>query len=46
MLVDEDGKEHIFIVQDESAFHGNDYQNVSFYLKPGQAVLRRKSVGG
>ncbi|KAJ7161449.1 hypothetical protein C8R43DRAFT_859411, partial [Mycena crocata] len=38
-------KEHIFIVQDESSFHDNDFQNKSFYLRENEAVLKLKTRG-
>jgi hypothetical protein len=38
-------KEHIWIVQDESAYHTNDYQNTSYWLKDGQQVLKKKDRG-
>jgi hypothetical protein len=44
-LLDKDGREHVFIFQDESTFHANDFQNVSFYLKPGEVVLKKKERG-
>ncbi|CAK5262529.1 unnamed protein product [Mycena citricolor] len=42
---DAQGKEHVFIYQDESAFHANDFQNVSYYLLPGEQVLKKKEQG-
>ncbi|KAI0029008.1 hypothetical protein K488DRAFT_57317 [Vararia minispora EC-137] len=38
-------QEHIFIYQDEAAFHANDAQNVNYWLKEGQQVLKKKGRG-
>ncbi|CAK5267144.1 unnamed protein product [Mycena citricolor] len=44
-MKDAQGWEHILIYQDESSFHDNDYQNVSYYLRPGEQVLKKKGRG-
>ncbi|TFY52341.1 hypothetical protein EVG20_g10592 [Dentipellis fragilis] len=44
ILCDEE-KEHVWIFQDEAAFHSNDFQNVSYWLKPGEQVLKKKTRG-
>lgn len=41
----EDEKEHVWIYQDESGFHDNDAQNVSYWLKEGEQVLKKKGRG-
>jgi hypothetical protein len=43
-LSDQD-KEHIWIYQDEAAYHSNDFQNKGHWLKPEEQVLKKKSHG-
>lgn len=38
-------KEHVVVVQDESSLGTNDYKNVSYWLKPGEQVLKKKDRG-
>jgi hypothetical protein len=38
-------KEHVWIYQDEAAYHSNDFQNVSYWLKHGEQVLKKKGHG-
>jgi hypothetical protein len=38
-------KEHVWIFQDESSFHTNDSQNVNYWLKSGEQVLKKKDWG-
>jgi hypothetical protein len=38
-------KEHVWIYQDEAAYHTNDFQNVGYWLKPGEQVLKKKGQG-
>ena len=38
-------KEHVWIYQDEAAYHSNDFQNVSYWFKPGEQVLKKKGQG-
>lgn len=40
----EDGKEHVIIFHDESAFHANDYKG-NYWLKGGEQVLKKKDKG-
>ncbi|TFY55036.1 hypothetical protein EVG20_g9466 [Dentipellis fragilis] len=37
--------ERVWIFQDESAFHVNDFQNVDYWLKAGEQVLKKKGRG-
>ncbi|EIW73824.1 hypothetical protein CONPUDRAFT_68340 [Coniophora puteana RWD-64-598 SS2] len=37
--------EHVFIYQDESTFHDNDFQGQGYYLKHGEQVLKKKTRG-
>ncbi|EIM80914.1 uncharacterized protein STEHIDRAFT_67794 [Stereum hirsutum FP-91666 SS1] len=43
--LEEGEKEHVWIYQDESGFHDNDAQGVSYWLKPGEQVLKKKGRG-
>jgi hypothetical protein len=38
-------KEHVWIYQDEAAYHSNDFQNVSYWFKPGEQGLKKKGQG-
>jgi hypothetical protein len=38
-------KEHVWIYQDEAAYHSNDFQNVGYWLKHGEQVLKKKGHG-
>lgn len=40
----DDGKEHVVIFHDESAFHANDYKG-NYWLKGGEQVLKKKDRG-
>ena len=40
----DNGREHVIIFHDESAFHGNDF-NGNFWLRPDQQVLKKKERG-
>ncbi|KAJ8462477.1 hypothetical protein ONZ51_g10884 [Trametes cubensis] len=42
--LDEDGKEHVIIVHDESGFHANDYK-ADYWLKGSEQVLKKKDKG-
>ena len=35
-------KEHVWIYQDEAAYHLNDFQNTGYWLKAGEQVLKKK----
>jgi hypothetical protein len=41
----DDECEHIFIKDDESTLHSNDYQNNHYWLKAGEQVLKKKGCG-
>jgi hypothetical protein len=38
-------KEHIWIYQDESAYHSNDFQNKGYWLKAEEQVMKKKGHG-
>ncbi|KAF8912422.1 hypothetical protein CPB85DRAFT_1375741 [Mucidula mucida] len=38
-------KEHVIVVHNETAYHANNYQNQSYYLKAGEQVLKKKERG-
>jgi hypothetical protein len=38
-------KEHVWIYQDEAAYHSNDFQNAGYWLKLGEHVLKKKGQG-
>jgi hypothetical protein len=44
-ILSDGDKEHIWIYQDEAVYHSNDFQNVSFWLKSGEHVLKKKGQG-
>ncbi len=35
-------KKHVIVVHNETAYHANNYQNQSYYLKAGEQVLKKK----
>jgi len=38
-------KEHVWIYQDKATYHTNNFQNVGYWLKLGEQVLKKKGQG-